>query len=93
MIGDWTPGRQKHHIHSNEGSAMKKLLVLISLILLLGGTVSSVMSAGGPSGPAPSSGDGVSEGSDLDSGPNSDAGDAPGPAPNSGDGVSDGSGF
>ena len=47
------------------------------------------------SGPAPNSGDGVPDGSGLEtqSAPQSDSGVAPGPAPNSGDGVPDGSGF
>jgi hypothetical protein len=64
---------------------MKKLLVLISVFLLLGASVSSVMSANGPAGPAPNSGDGVSDGSGLDApnGPQDDPGTAPGPTPNS----------
>jgi len=73
---------------------MKKLFTLmISLALFFSIAITPVLAGPGPSGPAPSSGDGVSEGSGMDSGPNSDSGDAPGPAPNSGDGVSDGSGF
>ena len=73
---------------------MKKLLVLTTLFLLLVGNVSSAMSAKS-TGPASNSGDGVFDGSGLDTqnGPNGDAGDPPGPAPNSGDGVSDGSGL
>lgn len=79
----------QHVIKENK---MKKLVALIALFLLLGGSVWSVMAG---SGPAPNSGDGVSDGSGMDTqnGPNSDAGDSPGPAPNSGDGVSDGSGM
>ena len=44
-------------------------------------------------GPAPNSGDGVSDGSgyDRDYWPNEESGK--GPAPNSGDGIPDGSGF
>ena len=44
-------------------------------------------------GPAPNSGDGVSDGSgyDPDDWPNGES--AKGPAPNSGDGIPDGSGF
>jgi hypothetical protein len=42
-------------------------------------------------GPAPNSGDGISDGSGMD-GHNGDS-DGHGPAPNSGDGVSDGSGM
>ena len=47
-------------------------------------------------GPAPNSGDGVSDGSGLDPEPNGEGvfGDGYGePAPNSGDGISDGSGW
>lgn len=46
-------------------------------------------------GPAPNSGDGVSDGSGFDADPNgSGKGSNPvGPAPNSGDGIPDGSGF
>jgi len=47
-------------------------------------------------GPAPNSGDGVSDGSGFDrtDWPNdNNPGDGKGPAPNSGDGVPDGSGF
>jgi len=46
-------------------------------------------------GPAPNSGDGVSDGSGLvvTVGPKGNAAVAPGPAPNSGDGIPDGSGF
>ena len=47
------------------------------------------------SGPAPNSGDGIPDGSGMDTqmGPNSTRGDSPGPAPNSGDGIPDGSGM
>ena len=46
----------------------------------------------GGHGPAPSSGDGSSDGSGMD-GHNGDSGDGHGPAPNSGDGDPDGSGM
>ena len=71
---------------------MKRLIVLFTIVLVLGFTTVSAISANGP---APSSGDGISAGSGMDTqnGPNSDSGDAPGPAENSGDGVPDGSGM
>jgi len=48
-----------------------------------------------PIGPAPNAGDGVSDGSGVDSpaGPSVGIGDAFGPAPSSGDGISEGSGL
>lgn len=64
---------------------MIKLLALAaSLLALACGT-----------GPAPNSGDGVSDGSGMDTqiGPQGDSGVTEGPAPNSGDGIPDGSGF
>ncbi|GAB6145839.1 hypothetical protein [Desulfocicer niacini] len=71
---------------------MKRLIVLFTIVLVLCFTTVSSISANGP---APNSGDGISDGSGMDTqnGPNSDSGDAPGPAENSGDGVSDGSGM
>lgn len=72
---------------------MKKLMVFIMLLFLICGSAASVMSKNGPSGAAPNSGDGVSDGSGMDGGPNSDRGKSNGSAPNSGDGVSDGSGW
>lgn len=52
-------------------------------------------SASAQAGPAPNAGDGVSDGSGMES-PYQDGEpsvDSPGPAPNAGDGVPDGSGF
>lgn len=73
---------------------MKKLFALmISLALFCSVAITPAWAGSGPSGPAPNAGDGVSDGSGMDSGPNSGNGSAPGPAPNSGDGVPDGSGF
>ncbi len=73
---------------------MKKLFTLmISLALFFTVAITPVWSGSGPSGPAPNSGDGVSDGSGMEGAPNSDNGDALGGAPNSGDGISDGSGF
>ncbi|MFH2132628.1 MAG: hypothetical protein ABIK68_19780 [bacterium] len=72
---------------------MKKAIIFLTMILVLVFTAGTALSVNGPDGPAPNSGDGVSDGSGVDNGPNSDSGGSPGPAPNSGDGVSDGSGF
>lgn len=48
-----------------------------------------------PTGPAPNSGDGISDGSGMETqvGPRSSSGKMPGPTPNSGDGIADGSGM
>lgn len=84
----------------NGGTTMKKLFtVMISLALFFSVAITTVWAGSGPSGPAPNSGDGVSDGSGFgeeggpDHGPNSGNGNSQGPAPNSGDGVPDGSGF
>ena len=62
---------------------MHALLVLIMLVAQAFAT-----------GPAPNSGDGISDGSGFTTrAPNGTSVVAPGPAPNSGDGISDGSGF
>ena len=52
-----------------------------------------VPSVGGVLGPAPNSGDGVSDGSGFDSPPAGAPSTGEGPAPNAGDGIPDGSGF
>jgi hypothetical protein len=74
---------------------MKRIILMMLVILIAFSGVA--MADNGPSGPAPNSGDGVSDGSGMDSpsGPNGDGQgeDGPGPAPNSGDGVSDGPGW
>jgi len=75
---------------------MKKWMSLLVIFVFLGIMISPVIAANGPMGPAPNSGDGVSDGSGMGApnGPNgSDSGSSPGPAPNSGDGDPDGSGF
>ena len=78
---------------------MKKLLVPILVLTLVLATAGTALAAGsGPLGPNPDAGDGIPDGSSLDSpnGPNgSDDSGAGlvGPAPNSGDGIPDGSGF
>ncbi|MCD4721278.1 MAG: hypothetical protein K8S13_15665 [Desulfobacula sp.] len=71
---------------------MKKVIALLTIVFVLGfGTIPGI--AG--DGPAPNSGDGISDGSGMDTqnGPNGNNETAPGPAPNSGDGIPDGSGF
>ena len=69
---------------------MKKWVVVICLVMFLAVNAGSAIGGDyGQDGPAPNSGDGVSDGSGFD-GPDSPG---KGPAPNSGDGVSDGSGF
>lgn len=71
---------------------MKNSIVTVLVVLFLLGTNSYVFSSNGP---APNSGDGISDrsGMDTQNGPNSDTGNSDGPAPNSGDGDSDGSGW
>jgi len=65
------------------------LVAVLALIILYGFAV-----AGEREGPAPNSGDGISDGSGMDDPNNADPGaNSPGPAPNSGDGIPDGSGF
>lgn len=78
---------------------MKKWMSLLVIFMFVGVMASPVIASGHePSGPAPNSGDGIADGSGLDSpnGPNgtgSDSGQGHGaPAPNSGDGIADGSG-
>ncbi len=74
---------------------MKKWFVMMCLIMFITINVTSSMADDyGQDGPAPNSGDGVSDGSGFEG----DAGDSTaspgdGPAPNSGDGDPDGSGF
>jgi len=75
---------------------MRKFAALCVALMLVGPVIA--LAAVGPCGPAPNSGDGVSDGSGLEApfGANEDrvgGGDAFGPAPQSGDGVSDGSGL
>jgi len=71
------------------------LAVVVIMTVALAGTVAA---ASGSMGPAPNSGDCVSDGSGFDTpnGSNADVGSGTGPvgpAPNSGDGIPDGSGF
>ena len=66
---------------------MKRFITLIAIVVFLTINFGSLAFAG--DGPAPNSGDGISDGSGFDKG--GDADDKG--APNSGDGISDGSGF
>jgi hypothetical protein len=81
--------------HKNiEVVEMKKIVSSAILLLVVTSIFCGIVAAAEvPFGPAPNSGDGVSDGSGLPFGcPNEDSpGD--GPAPNSGDGLPDGSGF
>lgn len=74
---------------------MKKWLAVMCLVMSMAGNVSLAIGDDyGQDGPAPNSGDGVSDGSGFEGNAgNSTASPGDGPAPNSGDGVSDGSGF
>ena len=70
---------------------MKKWIVAICLIVSMAVNVTpSIGGDYGLDGPAPNSGDGISDGSGFEGDPSSPG---EGPAPNSGDGVPDGSGF
>jgi len=74
---------------------MKKIcaILLITTILTLT-LMTGFVAASNATGPAPNSGDGISDGSGFNQ-PNQQQPNPPGngPAPNSGDGISDGSGF
>jgi len=76
---------------------IKKLISVIAIVAILTvamlcvGVVSSAVTGASSPGPAPNSGDGISDGSGFE-GSNED-GSGVGPAPNSGDGIPDGSGF
>jgi len=75
---------------------MKRLFaVLLVCMFVMGGISLAMAGDGGQSGPAPNSGDGIQDGSGMDSriGPFADDAGGQGPAPNSGDGIQDGSGF
>ena len=67
--------------------AAMALVFIVILTLGISGAVFA-STADDPSGPAPSSGDGESEGPEW--GPDRPDGSGPGPAPGSGDGISDG---
>jgi hypothetical protein len=73
----------------------KKKVVLLCVIIGIVGIAENAIADG--MGPAPNSGDGIPDGSGIDSpnGPNGEGliGNGPGPAPNSGDGIPDGPGW
>jgi hypothetical protein len=74
------------------GFEMKRLLLILVLVVVSAFMFNDAALADiDGHGPAPNSGDGVSDGSGMD-GHNGDN-DGHGPAPNSGDGISDGSGM
>jgi hypothetical protein len=72
------------------GKNVKKIAGIAILLLVFASMICGIAAAAISVGPAPNSGDGVSDGSGLDApfGQNADPG-----APNSGDGIPDGSGF
>jgi len=81
---------------------MRKIFKLLGLALVLAAVLAlalagTALAAKGPMGPAPNSGDCISDGSgfEIPMGPaGTGLGSGPrGPAPNSGDGIPDGSGF
>ena len=92
---------RRYAVHPQKGrSEMRRILA--SLVALTIACMVSAALAGeeGPRGPAPNSGDGISDGSGYENAPpnrpNDNGGEDTepcGPAPNSGDGVPDGSGF
>ena len=73
---------------------MKSLILVALAAMLLATIFGGSAIAGVQDGPAPNSGDGVSDGSGMDPSPNGNPNaESPGPAPDSGDGIPDGSGF
>ena len=69
---------------------MKKICILLSVVLFVF-SCTVLANDSSQKGPAPNSGDGVSDGSGMEpGGPDTDG---TGPAPNSGDGIPDGSGM
>ena len=73
---------------------MKSLIVVALVAVLVAAVFVGLAMVGMQEGPAPNSGDGVSDGSGMDAPLNGNpSANSPGPAPNSGDGVPDGSGF
>lgn len=72
---------------------MNKKILIAAFCLVMAISAIGVMAT--PAGPAPNAGDGISDGSGLDT-PFQNGlldGVCPGPAPNSGDGIPDGSGW
>ena len=73
---------------------MKKWVMILGFVVISAMVFNFSAIASEADGPAPNSGDGISDGSGMDA-PSGDDGnaDSDGPAPNAGDGVSDGSGM
>ncbi len=71
---------------------MNKIVGIGILILVFASMFCGTVVASNTVGPAPNSGDGVSDGSGFDESHWQNV-DSTGPAPNSGDGIPDGSGF
>lgn len=70
--------------------AVRRFVVLVAVVALLTlSVVASAFAASGPNGPAPNSGDCISDGSGFDGA----FGSGLLGAPNAGDGIPDGSGF
>ena len=72
---------------------MKKIVGIAILLLVFGSMLCGTVAAEISPGPAPNSGDGVSDGSGLPHNCPNASSPGDGPAPNSGDGIPDGSGF
>jgi len=74
---------------------MKKLFAIgLIVVFLVASAGLALAKSDGPNGPAPGSGDGVSDGSaNGPAGPSGEGDGGPGPAPSSGDGVSEGPGW
>jgi len=88
------PKIKKIFVLGQENKIMKSLIVITLVAMLVATMFGGLAMAGIQEGPAPNSGDGVSDGSGMDTSPNGNPNaNSPGPAPNSGDGVSDGPGF
>ena len=86
--GSWSP---RATVCQKE-EPVRRLLVLITVVILVLVTAGTALAASGPAGPAPNSGDCSPDGSGLD-GHYGEVDSGMGPAPSSGDGDSDGSGF
>ena len=72
---------------------MKKIVGVVILLLVFGSILCGTVAAEISPGPAPNSGDGVSDGSGLPHNCPNPSSPGDGPAPNSGDGISDGPGW
>lgn len=72
---------------------MKKTITIALILLFVACTFIGTVTAANSNGPAPNSGDGVSDGSGLEPPYGNTGSPGMGPAPNSGDGIPDGSGF